>query len=875
MKDDYMFTLLRVRRCLDAFTLFFLFILNTYHASMNKIRALCRYSLWCIVLLTCSHISLTHAQESHQNVTINVPKSSTKVATPLKDDRQNTRHTPSTKKFESKEVEVSRLLRAEGPWIETSPTGQVLRIKVAPNTKYNVFKKSQPTRIFIDLIETDISILQTPLIATEGSINQVSALQLQKDEQSLGRVIVTLAQAFEHSVTLDDEHILLTVYGQKNPSSHVQKTSHVQKNSTPSSQTQKTSHIMPVLNTEVIYSNTRSSLLNTNSTISTDRTSTTDKIVHTNETTHINDIGTVSTQVHHIQDVQVYMGDILKSLPSYQGSRSEVARISIRMAHQPKIKMDQRLSLQPILVLEKTQWPSNLEKKIDAQAMESVVDHVMSYQAQEEIAVLRVQLRQEVRHEVSWKDGELHWHFFQDETEAYQGLAQASNNRRQDNTTNRPNTAKRKKRYLGKKIKINIKDADIHNVLRWLADCGRVNIVTSDDVQGTVTLMLNQVPWDQALDIILRTKGLDMVREGNIIRVALRESIAAERKAELEKNQIKEQLKPVIIRLITVNHAEGKDMVKQVKGVLSERGTVNFDLRTNTLIIKDVEEHIDASEDLVRRLDTQTPQVLIEARIVEVNKVNEKEFGIQWGGNLTRSVGLGNSTGLAFPSSVGVQGAADDQQLISPGVPATPNFMINLPATVGAGAGGALGLSLGSVDGSFNLNVRLSAAASRGTVKIVSSPKITTLDNKKAVISQGVSIPISQISAQGVQTTFFDATLKLEVTPHVTQDGNIYLQLKANNDTPDFQNVGSRGDPTILKKEASTQVLLQDGETTVIGGIYTSNAGQSLTEFPYLSQIPILGALFRSSSERNQRNELLIFITPKVINRLASQVNTQ
>ena len=411
--------------------------------------------------------------------------------------------------------------------------------------------------------------------------------------------------------------------------------------------------------------------------------------------------------------------------------------------------------------------------------------------------------------------------------------------------------------------------------MRFLADCGQVNIVTSDEVDGKVTLMLNQVPWDQALDIILRSKGLDMVREGNIIRVAPREAIAAERKAELEKTQIKEQLKPIMIRLITVNHAEGKDMVEQVKGVLSERGSVSFDLRTNTLIIKDIEEHIEAAEDLVKRLDTQTPQVLIEARIVEVNKVNEKELGIQWGGSFNGIVGTGNATGLSFPSSIGLKGAADDIQIIPPGVPAQPNFMINLPATVGVGSGGALGLSLGSVDGAFNLNVRLSAAASRGTVKIVSSPKITTLDNKKALISQGVSIPISQVSAQGVQTVFFDATLSLEVVPHVTQDGNIYLQLLAKNDTPDFQNVGSRGDPTILKKEASTQVLLQDGETTVIGGIYTSNAGYGSTEWPILSQVPIIGALFRKENERSQKNELLIFITPRVINRLASKVNTR
>jgi type IV pilus assembly protein PilQ len=438
-----------------------------------------------------------------------------------------------------------------------------------------------------------------------------------------------------------------------------------------------------------------------------------------------------------------------------------------------------------------------------------------------------------------------------------------------------PRNLRRKKRYLGKRIRIKIKDADIHNVLSFLAECGRVNIVTSDEVKGTVTLMLNKVPWDQALDIILRTKGLDMVREGNIIRVAPREVIAAERKAELEKTQIKEQLKPILIRLVTVNHAEGKDMVNQVKGVLSERGTVNFDLRTNTLIIKDTEEHIEAAEDLVRRLDTQTPQVLIEARIVEVNKVNEKELGIQWGGDFLMSPGSANPTGLIFPNTLGMTGGADDRQVRPAGVPDTPNFIVNLPATVGAGSGGALGLSLGSMDNNFNLNVRLSAAASRGTVKIISSPKITTLDNKRALISQGVSIPISQISAQGVQTTFFDATLSLEVTPHVTQDGNIYLQLKANNDTPDFQNVGSRGDPTILKKEASTQVLLQDGETTVIGGIYTSNAGTGSKEWPYLSKIPILGALFRSSSERNQRNELLIFITPRVVNRLASKVNTR
>lgn len=564
----------------------------------------------------------------------------------------------------------------------------------------------------------------------------------------------------------------------------------------------------------------------------------------------------------------------------------EVARLRVSLSGEPNAQLDDSDPLHPKLTLYGVEVAQGLEQRLDGRDLGIDLRSFSIFKVAEGEARVSADFERELPFSLSYQasdsgGGELIWRLFEAkpaELDQRDGLAQSIGAPRLAMTSGKsadPSRLRRKKRYLGKRIRIKIKDADIHNVLSFLAECGRVNIVTSDEVEGTVTLMLNKVPWDQALEIILRTKGLDMVREGNIIRVAPREVIAAERKAELEKTQIKEQLKPILIRLVTVNHAEGKDMVEQVKGVLSERGSVSFDLRTNTLIVKDTEEHIEAAEDLVRRLDTQTPQVLIEARIVEVNKVNEKELGIQWGGDFDMKGRYGNPTGLIFPSSVGVMGGADDQQVRPNGVPSPPNFIVNLPATVGAGSGGALGLTLGSFNNTLNLNIRLSAAARRGTAKIVSSPKITTLDNKKAMISQGVSIPISQISAQGVQTTFFDATLSLEVTPHVTQDGNIYLQLKANNDTPDFQNVGSRGDPTILKKVASTQVLLQDGETTVIGGIYTSNAGKGSKEWPYLSQIPVIGALFRSNSQRSQRNELLIFITPRVVNRLASKVNTR
>lgn len=432
----------------------------------------------------------------------------------------------------------------------------------------------------------------------------------------------------------------------------------------------------------------------------------------------------------------------------------------------------------------------------------------------------------------------------------------------------------KKKRYNGRKINVDIKDADVHNVLRLLSKEGNVNVVISDKVTGTVTLHLKMVPWDQALDIVLRAKNLDMVREGDIIRVGTAEDLATERKLELEAQQLKDKLKPLNVKLVSINHAVAENLIARIQSVLTERGKVEFDSRTNTIIVKDVDESLEAAEDLVRRLDTQTPQVMIEARIVEVNTNSESQFGIQWGGDALWSSATGNPTGLKFPSVIGIRGAADDERGPSEGTSTNPNFIVNMPAVVGAGTGGGVGFTFGSVDGAFNLNVRLTAAQSQGQVKIVSSPKITTLDNKEATISQGVSIPISQVSAAGVNTVFFDAVLKLTVKPHVTQDGNIYLDVAAENNTPDFQNVGARGDPTILKKTAKTNVLLKDGDTTVIGGIYTSNGGFARAEVPFFARIPILGALFSNYRESDRRTELLIFLTPRIVNRSAASVRT-
>ncbi|HEY4055716.1 MAG TPA: hypothetical protein VGM39_03880, partial [Kofleriaceae bacterium] len=283
----------------------------------------------------------------------------------------------------------------------------------------------------------------------------------------------------------------------------------------------------------------------------------------------------------------------------------------------------------------------------------------------------------------------------------------------------------------------------------------------------------------------------------------------------------------------------------------------------------DVAGNRDAISRLALQLDLQTPQISIEARIVEARSTFLRQFGIQWGGNATAAASGGNATGLVWPSSVGIAGGATDAQTPVAGISALPSdFAVNLPAAVGTGEGGALGLSLGSVGGNFNINLRLSALEDTGTVRIISAPKITVLNNKEATISQGVSIPISVVSAAGTQTQFVQADLALKVTPYVSQrDCAIAMDLQVTKNEPDFVNVGARGDPSILRKEAKTSMLVQDGETSVLGGIYTRNSGLSYKKLPFLGDLPVIGWLFKSRRENDDRTEILVFITPKITNR--------
>ncbi len=428
-------------------------------------------------------------------------------------------------------------------------------------------------------------------------------------------------------------------------------------------------------------------------------------------------------------------------------------------------------------------------------------------------------------------------------------------------------------RYNGRRIDIDLKDADIHNVLRLLADTGHVNVVTADDVSGTITIRMRNVPWDQVLDVVLQAKGLGMVRQGNLIRVAPMAQLQKERELKLAQQKQEYELTPLETRLIPISYAQADELQARAKELLSPRGSIAVDERTNVLIARDVAGNLNYIEELIRSLDTQTAQVLIEARIVEATSKYLRDVGIQWGGDVTFGPATGNPTGVAFPSSVGVTGGAVDNNTPTAGLSpfqrnvSNPNFAVNLPAAVGTGAGGALGMTFGSIDNTLNLGVRLSAAESSGLVRIVSAPRIMVLDNREARINQGTLIPFSQVSALGVQTTFQEAKLQLLVKPHVTADGSVSMHVKLNRDEPDFNQTSARGDPTILKREAETDLLVMDGHTAVIGGIYTRNTGRNLDQVPFFGDIPILGILFQRRRASDSRNELVIFITPRIVNR--------
>ena len=421
------------------------------------------------------------------------------------------------------------------------------------------------------------------------------------------------------------------------------------------------------------------------------------------------------------------------------------------------------------------------------------------------------------------------------------------------------------KRYTGRKLSLDFKDADIKNILRLIAEVSNLNIIAGDDVKGTVTIRLVDVPWDQALDIILQSNDLGKVRIGNVVRVAPIDKLKKEEEDTLSARRAKEKLEDLGTELIPVNYATAKNLEGQVKGILSERGSVTVDERTNVLIVKDIKSGIDAAKDLVTSLDTKTPQILIEARIVEANADFTKELGIVWGGTAEKRHGGATS---AYDPATGTWSIVPSKgtSTVSGGLLGT-DTLINLPVDAPRGA-----ISFGWLSqtvGLRSLDITLQALEDSGGGKVISSPRIATLDNTEASIERGDRIPYLKITEEGtVATEFIEANLKLTVTPHVTNDGNIKLKIKASNDEPDFdRTVG--GVPTIKKKEAITEVLVRDNDIVVIAGVYDIDEGKSQRGVPFFSRIPILGWLFKYEKKTFVKEDLLIFISPKILKNWA------
>ena len=420
--------------------------------------------------------------------------------------------------------------------------------------------------------------------------------------------------------------------------------------------------------------------------------------------------------------------------------------------------------------------------------------------------------------------------------------------------------------YTGRKISLDFKDADINNILRLMAEISNLNIIAGDDVKGKMSLRLVDVPWDQAFDIILKTNGLGKVQEGNVVRIMPVSKIKQENEELLASRKAKEKLEDLEIKLLPVNYATASSLESQVKGLLSDRGNVTVEARTNTLIIKDIPANIKKAVDLITQLDTQTPQVLIEARIVEAQSNFARDLGVQWG------AATGTTSKDKFNTAFGSTSTSPPVTLLPSGFvgsggvfAAQPNYAVSLPASGSAGPLGAMGFSFGKLVGdAFLLDLRISAGEKNGLTKTISRPRITTLDNKEAKISQGDSVPFETTSSSGTQTSFIDATLELTVTPHITPDGSVSMKIKASrNSIGSFRSAA--GTPSISKKEASTEIIVKSGETAVIGGIVVSDESNTSSGIPWLKEIPILGWFFKNKSTADSQTELLIFITPNIV----------
>ncbi len=438
--------------------------------------------------------------------------------------------------------------------------------------------------------------------------------------------------------------------------------------------------------------------------------------------------------------------------------------------------------------------------------------------------------------------------------------------------------------YHGQKVSFDFKDIDIRNALKLIAEMSNLNIIMSDDVQGKLTMRLVDVPWDQALDLILTARGLGKEQVGNVLRIAPTKVLTEERQNRLEALKSARELEPLETEFITLGFAKVEDVKKMIlsggsgqegktgdrkngtgpsMSLLSPRGSILTDPRTNTLIVKDTRESINNIKRLVKIIDQPQKEVLIASRIVEATNDFSRDLGVRWGGGFTKKTPL--MTGGATVPGTDANGGAT--------LTGGRGFLVDLPAAVGPGAGGALGLSLGYLGGQVNLSLELSAAEADGTVKIVSNPRVITTNLKTAKIEAGQDVPfVTSSPNNGTNVQFRKATLGLEVTPQITADNRILLHVLVKKDSVSNSQVA--GNPILSTKRVDTDIILGNGETVVIGGIYERTREKTTSGVPGFMRIPLLGWLFKKNVQKDSKAELLIFLTPKILEGQPGQATT-
>lgn len=433
--------------------------------------------------------------------------------------------------------------------------------------------------------------------------------------------------------------------------------------------------------------------------------------------------------------------------------------------------------------------------------------------------------------------------------------------------------------YTGEKLSLNFQDIDVRSVLQLIADFTDLNLVASDTVAGNITLRLQNVPWDQALDLVLKTKGLDKRQVGNVLLVAPADEIAARERQELESQKQIAELAPLRRELIQVNYAKATDMAKLFQSVTSAdsassdvRGSVTVDERTNSIIAYQTQDRLDELRRIIAQLDIPVRQVMIEARIVEANVDYDKALGVRWGGATRR----GNW------SVYGKDGATsfdnDSGQVYLPGTDTVGNVSLQdgvapVPFVDMGVLGSTSGIGIGFLTDNVTLDLQLSAMEKTGNGEIVSQPKVVTSDKETAKILKGQEVPYQEASSSGATSTSFkEAALSLEVTPQITPDNRIIMEVKVTKDAPDFARA-LNGVPPINKNEVNAKVLVNDGETIVIGGVFSNTQTKGVEKVPFLGDLPFLGRVFRRDIVSDNKAELLVFITPRIMNNQAIAVN--